>query len=862
MTVRPERWATVERLYFAAQALPVDERARFLAEACPDESIRREVESLLAEDASAAAVLSHGAVVAAAGLVSDTAAATLVGRRLGTYQMLAPLGAGGMGEVYRARDTRLGRDVAIKILPRAFTSDPDRLARFEREARVLASLNHPNIATIHGVEDTDGDRAIVMELVEGETLTDRIAQGLGVREVVSIARQIIDALESAHAKAIVHRDLKPANIKITSAGTVKVLDFGLAKADIPDGDPAITDSPTITLNGTQQGLILGTAAYMSPEQARGQAVDKRTDIWAFGCVLYEMLARRPAFLRGTTAETLAAVLEREPAWDAIPSSAPAGLVRLVRSCLVKDPAGRLSDISEARVELDDGARARHLLRRGVGAALAIAAVVVAGAVAFEWLPPAAQATSIAILPFANASGNQEMEYLGDGITESLINSLSQVPNLAVMSRNAVFPRYKGRPVDAQAAGRTLNVQAVLTGTVAQRGNDLVISTELVDVRNNRHLWGERYTRKLPDILAIQEEISTEISNRLRIRLTGEQKQRLAKQYTQNTDAYQLYLKGRYYWNKKTADGFFTGIDYFQQAIRADPNYAPAYAGMAALYINLANYNFALIPPKEAAAKAKAAATRALQIDDTLAAAHASAALVAYQWEWDWAGADKEFRRAMELEPAASSTYEPTPSSTYHWYAHYLMTMGQTDASLRAGRRALEMDPLDLANNAHQGWHYLFLREYDEAIARLRQAIQLDPAFTVPQWYLGLAYEQQGAFPQAIAQFETCVRLTGGRPSMLALLGHAQAAAGNRRGAQAILEQLAALSTRTYVPAYPIAAIHAALGDKERAFALLERAYDERDSWMNYLALDPRMDVLRSDVRFADLLRRMNLKAAS
>ena len=452
-----------------------------------------------------------------------------------------------------------------------------------------------------------------------------------------------------------------------------------------------------------------------------------------------------------------------------------------------------------------------------------------------------------------------MEYLGDGITESLINTLSQVPNLAVMSRNSVF-RYKGRETDAQAAGQTLKVQAVLTGRVGQRGDGLSISAELIDVRNNRHLWGEQYHRRVTDILAVQEEISTEISEKLRFKLTGDEKKRLIKRYTQNAEAYQLYLQGRYYWNKRTAAGFNKGIEYFKKAIEADPNYAPAYAGLAYLYSNLANYNFALMPPKEAWAKAKPAALQALKIDDTLAAAHASLALLAYQYEWDWPNAEKEFKRALELDPSSSSTYEPSPSSTYHWYAHYLMSMGRTQESFRAGRRALDLDPVDLPISAHQGWYYLWTRDYDRAIEPLQKTIQMDPTFPVPQWYLGLAYEQKGAFRDAIAQFQNCVRITSGRPSMVALLGHAYAAANQRSEARAILQQLSALSKEKYVPSYPVAAIYAALGEKDEALARLERAYDERDPWMAYLALDPRLDGLHSDPRFANLLRRMNLQS--
>jgi eukaryotic-like serine/threonine-protein kinase len=866
MKTSPERWATVERLYHAALVQPVDGRAAFLEEACAgNEALRREVESLLA----ASGVLTGGAVVAAAGLVSNVGHWTLTGRRIGAYLILGPLGAGGMGEVYRARDTRLGRDVAIKVLPSGFTSHPDRLARFEREARVLASLNHPHIAAIYGFEDSLTDagakvHALILELVEGEMLAERIARderGLPLAEVLQIARQIAEALDAAHEKGIVHRDLKPANIKIAPGGVVKVLDFGLAKLDERILASTATASPTFTAGATADGLVMGTAAYMSPEQARGQAVDSRTDVWAFGCVLFEMLTGTSPFGRPTAVDTFAAIVEREPAWEMLPTSTPAHVRQLLRRCLEKEPKRRLRHIADARLELDDEpatvtARGGSVRTKTIASLLALLAIASVAAL-YSLLRPGPPPDSIAVLPFVNVGGNPDTEYLSDGITESLINALSEAPMLAVMSRNAVF-RYKAPNVDAQAAGRTLNVQVVLTGSVVQRDGTLSISTELVDVRDNRHLWGERYNRKLTDILAVQEEISTAISDALRLKLTGQEKQRIVKQYTQNTDAYQLYLKGRYYWNKKTPDGFYKGIDYFQQAIALDPNYAPAYAGLAALYNNLANYNFALIPPREAWSKAKAAAERALQIDDGLAAAHASAALVAYQWAWDWANAEKEFRRAIDLAPASSSTYEPTLASTYHWYAHYLMSVGRTEDSFRAGRRALELDPLDLGNNAHQGWHYLFAGQHDQAIDPLRKAIELNPTFPISQWYLGMAYEQQGAFADAIKQFDTCIRLTGGLPSMVALLGHAYAAAGRTREAETILKELATKATRSYVPPYPVAVIHAALGQPDEAFAWLEKAYSERDSWLDYLAVDPRLSPLRSDPRYANLLRRMNL----
>ncbi len=787
------------------------------------------------------------------------------GTKLGPYEIVSPLGAGGMGEIYRARDPRLGRDVAIKVLPEHLSRDPHALARFEREARAVAALSHPNILAIFDVGSDHGITYAVTELLEGETLRSHLERGaLSWRRTAEIGAAVADGLSAAHSKGIIHRDLKPENIFLTADGRTKVLDFGLAR-----WKPATsTEGETAAATETEAGTMMGTVGYMSPEQVRGTTADAPSDIFSLGCVLYEMIAGRRAFARETAAQTMTAILEQHP--PALDSAAqiPKELNRVVARCLEKNPLERIQSARDLSLALRDltsgsgqyrGAAVRPRRWLAAAASMAIALVIVGAAGAY-WSSRSGNPTgSIAILPFVNANGNPDMDYLGEGITESLINSLSQVPNLAVMSRNAVF-RYKGRETDAQAAGRSLKVQAVVTGRVVQRADGLAISAELIDVRNNRQLWGEQYNRKLADILTVQEEISIEISDKLRFKLTGEEKKRLTRRYTQNTDAYQLYMRGRYYWNKKTPDGFNKGIEQFQKAIEVDPNYAPAYAGMAALYNNLANYNFALVPPREAWAKAKVAATRALQIDETLAAAHASLALVAYQFEWDWPAAEKEFKRAIELDPGSSSTYEPSPSSTYHWYSHYLMTMRRIEESFRTGRHALELDPTDLANNAHQGWHYLWIRQYDRAIEPLKKAIELDPTFPVGQWYLGLAYEQEGAFQEAIAQFQNCLRITNGRPSMLALLGHAYAVAGQHSEAQAILQQLDAASRQRYVPAYSIAAIYVGLGRKDEAFAWLEKAYAERDSWMDYLGLDPRLDGLRSDPRFADLVRRMNLPA--
>jgi serine/threonine-protein kinase len=571
-----------------------------------------------------------------------------------------------MGEVYRARDVKLGRDVAIKILPPLLAADPDRLVRFDREARLLAALNHPHIAAIYGLEEHDGIPALVLELVDGETLADRVRRGpVPIPEALAIARQVADALEAAHEKDIVHRDLKPGNIIIAREGTVKVLDFGLAKAGSDAVTPDGTQSPTVPVGATREGVLLGTAAYMSPEQTRRKALGKRTDIWAFGCVLYETLTGKAAFGGDTVSDTIAAILDREPDWRALPSATPSSITRMLQRCLEKDPNRRLHDIADARIEIDDALVAP--VRPAAAEALPPAVPAVApkpwwtGKAAFSvgglalvallalgtWFNVSRgrgeAIDSLAVLPFVNVSADASAEYLSDGITEAIINSLSQLPHLAVKSRNVVM-LYKGRETDIQGIGRDLAVQAVLTGRLIQRGEVLSISIELIDARNNNHVWGEQYSRKLADLLSLQEDISKEVTEKLRLRLSGEQNEALSKRPTQNTEAYQLYLKGRYFWNKRTAEGFKSGIAHFQQAIEKDPNYALAYAGLADCY-NVLGF-FGQDPPRETYTKGKAAATKALELDEKLAEAHASLGYDRFFYDWDWLGARREYERAL------------------------------------------------------------------------------------------------------------------------------------------------------------------------------------------------------------------------
>ena len=749
------------------------------------------------------------------------------GTKLGPYEVLAPLGAGGMGEVYRAHDTRLGREVAVKVLPREFVYDPDRLARFRREAQMLASLNHPNIATIHGLEDFGESYCLVMELVPGQTLAERLATGaLPVEEVLRICGQIAEALGAAHQKGITHRDIKPANIKVTPEGRVKVLDFGLAKAAPESQAEARADAPTL-MAMTQAGVILGTPAYMSPEQVRGELVDQRADIWAFGCVLYELLVGQQPFRGASFAEIIACVLKTEPGWQALPARTPAKARDLLRHCLQKDPWKRLSDIADARKAIEEALRVPAAGRpaeadRDIG--------------------------SLAVLPFANASGDPQMEYLSDGLTESIILSLSQLPQLRVMSRSAVF-RYKGRSDEAQDAGQTLGVGAVLTGRVLQRGETLLVSVELVDVENGWQRWGAQYRRKVEDIFAMEQDIASEVCEKLRLKLATGKQNVLARRYPENVEAYHLYLKGRFYWGKRTEEALYKGIRYFHQAIELDPTYALAYAGLAESYVPLAVYCH--LAPKDACPKAKAAAHMALEIDPELSEARTVLGEIMSYYDWDLEKAEKELREAAALDPKYPRARQAL--------AENLTISGHFEEAVLEAKRALELDPLALSLNAFMAMTYYFGREYDKAIEHGMRTVDMDPNFFPGYFYLGMAYQINGQFAQAAAALQQARVLSNNSTLMVASLGGAFAAWGKQEEARKILHELEQMGRRKYLSQVFVAAIMTGLGEIDQALTCLETACDDRCTWLpRCLAADARLDRLHSEPRLQRLIRRVGI----
>ncbi|NNE98324.1 MAG: protein kinase [Pyrinomonadaceae bacterium] len=814
------------------------------------------------------------------------------GTTISHYKILSEIGKGGMGVVYLAQDKKLTRKVALKTLPEPFASDPERMYRFYQEAKAASSLNHPNIITIYEVGEIEDLHYISSEFIKGKALSESLnGRPMKLREVLDIACQIASALDTAHSNGIVHRDIKPQNIMVRPDGLVKVLDFGIAKLTERTPEEVEAEAETVKLMETSEGTIIGTASFMSPEQARGREIDARSDIFSFGIILYEMVSGRLPFRGENKLDIVASILHTEPKpLRHISSNIPPEIETIIDRTLKKDKKDRyqtvknlLKDLEEVRQDLefqnklektlspdsDDALtetvpadRSSESKKAAVGAKNSLAAInkyspsllyslifiLLAGIfsiIYFTFLsgnPTSEPIRSLAILPFSNVGGDSDTEYLSDGLTESIIYNLSNLADLKVLPSSTVF-RYKGKETTAQLASEELNVRAVLVSRVVKRNDSLTISTELIDVKENKVLWGERYEREISDVLRLQKEISTEISERLRLKLTGSEEQRVAKDYTKNNKAYQAYLRGRFHWNKRNEKSLKTGIGYFNQAIEMDPNYALAWSGLADSYLLLPEYSST--PQKEAMPKGKAAAEKAIELDPNLAEAHTSLAYVLTSYEWKIAEAEKEFQKALELNPDYTTANQ--------WYGILLEITGRNEEAIKQGEKALRLEPLSQIVNFSTGYRYLNARKYDQAVRQFRRALEIYPNFAPGHRRLGFALARQGKFDAAIIELQKAEKLSGF--STQGAVGYVYALAGKKDEARRILKQELNSPQKD---ARNIAGIYAELGDKDNAFKWLEVLYKQRDDRILYLKISPFYDSLRDDPRYRDLVRRIGL----
>ena len=833
------------------------------------------------------------------------------GNTLAHYRILSKLGEGGMGQVYLAQDTsELGRTVALKVISPEVAKDKDRLQRFTQEARTVSNLNHPNILTVYEFGQVDSVSFLATEFVDGVTLRQHLStRRLKLIDVLDVAIQIVGALNAAHEAGVTHRDLKPENIMVRKDHIVKVLDFGLAKLSGPPasaggsdpiagGSRGSEDATRLNVN-TTPGLVMGTVSYMSPEQSAGTGIDHRTDLWSVGVVLYEMIAGEVPFQGKDIHRQIIAIQEQEPAPLAQQvEGLPERLEEIVTKCLAKENDERyqtakdlLIDLRNLRRKLDVDAEIertvapefrrstasgspattqraslagkteaprtassaeyvvtgikRHKLVASIVGLVVLGFGIAAVSVYLRSWTSSTAITSIAVMPFVNEGGKAELEYLSDGMTDTLISSLSQIPNLSVKARSSVF-RYKGKETNPQTIAKELNVQAILNGRIAQRGDQLTLTVELVDAETENVIWSRQYNRREADLVSLQGVIARDVSTKLKTKLSGAEEQRVAKTYTANPEAYQLYLKGLYHWNKRTAQSLKTSVDYFDQATAKDQNYAQAYAGMALAYVLYPQYSAG--KPAESIPQAKAAARKALELDDTLAEAHTALGQAHLTFDRNIAESDRAYQRAIELNPNYATAHQ--------WYAgSTLVATGRFDQAIAEGRRAVDLDPLSLIANVELSAIYGYARQNEQAIAQLRKVIEMDPNWYLARMVLCQTFSYKGQFSEAIAEGERARQLNDD-PAVLAYLARAYALSGKRDEAMKLVAQMNELAKQRYVPAYGFAIAYAALGDKDQAFQWLDQSLQDGGWEITYVKVDPALDSLRSDSRFNDLIKRV------
>ncbi len=759
-----------------------------------------------------------------------------------------------MGEVYLARDPRLDRKVALKILPAEVAADRDRMTRFVQEAKAASALNHPNIITIYEIDETDSGHFIATEFIDGETLRERLRKApIKLNEVLDVAAQVASALMSAHEAGIIHRDIKPENVMLRRDGIVKVVDFGLAKlTETNDTLRAEPEASTRVLIKTTPGLVMGTVTYMSPEQARGREVDARSDIFSLGVVMFEMLAGRSPFPGETTSDVIAAILTTEPGPpSSLNQDVPPELDRIVSSTLTKERDERyqsakdlLADLRRLQRQLEFAVEAERefaATRQILSTDQAESRSVSTGARVSTVEPR----NSIAVLPFANLSADPENDYFCDGLAEELLNALAKIDELKVAARTSAFS-FKGKNINVSEIASVLKVNTVLEGSVRKFGNRMRVNTQLVNATDGYHLWSERYDREMKDIFDVQDEIALAVVEALKVKLFGEGQTAILKRHTRNAEAYEFYLRGLSYFGGFTPDGFRKAIESYNRAIAIDPGYASAYAGLADAYTEMSFFSFA---PGEWMSKAREAAKRALELDDALGEAHASLAIIKMYYDWDYTGAEHEFRRAIVLNPGSALIHM--------WYGWYMGLMARFDESFKELQRAQELDPLSDTINSGIGIIFHWSRQPERAIKQFRKVLDMNPNYAIASSFLAEVYEQKGDFVSAIATIEGLQQGTND-PLTLSTVGYVYAKSGDRHKALKILNELETRSNQEHIPALNFASIYAGLGDTGQALAWLDKACNERSVWMTFLKVDPKFDLLRSDPRFQGLLRHVGL----
>jgi Kae1-associated kinase Bud32 len=872
--MQEQRWQKIEQIFAEAVRLPIGDRQSFVERTCAgDGDLCGEILELLREDEENREFLSEPVFAAALKLLNDDFS-SLIGKTFHSrYRIVKFIGRGGMGAVFLAEDLRLKRPLALKIIDVSIFGRTENIRRFEREAISASKISHPNVAHVYEFGEDENLFFLAMEYVDGKTLRQLIKENdISPDRAVKIVRQIAEALAAAHEAGIIHRDIKPENVIVAERDLVKVLDFGLAKAsdrDRPaDENVSLLDA---SLLETTPGQLFGTTAYMSPEQVREQPLDERTDLWSLGVIFYEMLAGGRPFDGATRNDTIAAILKSEPEKLSKKGVSPE-IEKIVFRLLEKDRDRRFQTARDLLLELErsnekaaaksDGS-ARY--KRFVGflkhhnvltSVIILAFLLITSGTLYKYTSNRSgntnadnnQIRSIAVLPFINESGDSDKEYLADGLTDMFIYRLSQLPDLTVKARSSVF-HYKNKNFEIQEVGNALSVQALLIGRVSQKGKELRLSLELVDSKTGNQIWGEQYNYHEDALMEFRREIVQDVANKLRSRLSNTDEQRMSRIPTDNSEAYQLFLRGRYHWSKRTAKDLEKSVEYYERAVAIDPNFAFAHAGLADTYVLLSG--FGVSSPQESFPKAKKAAERAIQLDDTLAPAYASLAYILFNYDWNFEESERLMRRAIELDP--------NYSTAYHWYGNAnLLAMGKLEESIASVERAYDLDPLSLIINADLATAYLYAGRYEEAVAQYKKTLELDENFYYAYAYLGRTYMMMGEHEKAIEAFEKADQLSDD-PRIYMLFACNYSRMGKRAEALKKIEELKKISREKYVSPYYFALAYAALGENDMAFQWLEKAYEAREGRMTLIKADPLLNDLRSDPRFTDLLKRIGLE---